>query len=71
MKCAVCERNVVDGKTPKCCVNSGLCKRWYLRHCAGVSVVHFEALSSSPDPFHCAGCFQTCCNEVEEYYQHS
>ena len=64
MKCALCdhERNVVDGKE-QALLCEGLCKRWYHRHCAGVSVVHFEALSSSSDPFYFAGCFQTCCNE--------
>ena len=64
MKCALCdhERNVVDGKD-QALLCEGLCKCWYHRHCAGVSVVHFEALSSSSDPFYFAGCFQTCCNE--------
>ena len=55
-------QNVVDAKD-QALLCEGLCKRWCHRYRAGVSVVHFEALSSSSDPFHCAGCFQTCCNE--------
>ena len=57
VKCAVCEQNVVEGKD-QALYCEGLCKRWFHRYCAGVSTTLFAALSSSSDPFLCAGCFQ-------------
>ena len=53
--CAVCE---VDGKdsTVLC---EGFCDGWFHRHCTGLSVAHFDALSVSLDPFFCVRCSQT------------
>ena len=62
VKCAVCEQNVDDGKH-QALFCEGVCKCWHHRYCAGVTVGHFDALSSSSDPFYCIGCFQKSCNE--------
>ena len=42
--CKVCEEIIIDGKdsTELC---EGLCDGWFHRHCAGLSVAHFDALS--------------------------
>ena len=55
--CAVCEEIIIDGNdsTMLC---EGLCDGWFHRHCAGLSVAHFDALSVSLDPFFCVGCSQ-------------
>ena len=59
-KCAVCEQDIVDGKD-QALFCEGLCQGWFHRYCAGVSILHFDALSSSSEPFQCAGCFQKHC----------
>ena len=61
VKCAVCDQNIVDGKD-QALFCEGNCQRWFHRYCAGVAVNHFETLSSTSQPFHCAGCFQQLCN---------
>ena len=48
--CAVCEPTIIDGKN-QALYCEDRCRSWFHRHCAGVSVAHFSALSSSPDPF--------------------
>ena len=58
--CAVCEQDILDGKD-QALFCEGLCQRWFHRYCAGVSVLHFDVLSSSSEPFHCASCFQKYC----------
>ena len=52
VKCAVCKQNIVEGKD-QALFCKGNCQQWFHRYCAGVSAVHFETLSSSPQPFHC------------------
>ena len=49
VKCAVCEQNIVDSKD-QALFCEGLCKGWYHRYCAGVSLVHFQRLSLSSLP---------------------
>ena len=61
VKCAVCEQNIVDGKG-QALFCEGQCQRWSHRYCAGVSLAHFDAFSSSSEPLYCIGCFQKCCN---------
>ena len=56
-KCAVCDQNIVDGKD-QALFCEGLCKGWFHRYCAGVSLAHFDFLSTSAHPFHCVACFQ-------------
>lgn len=57
----MCDQKVVDGKD-QALFCEGQCQRWLHRYCAGVSLAHFDALSSSSEPFHCLGCFQRSCN---------
>ena len=45
-KCAVCDQKIVDGKDQALCCE-GLCKGWFHRYCAGVSLAHFDYLSTS------------------------
>ena len=61
MKCAVYDQNIVDGKD-QALFCEGNCERWFHRYCSGVTVNHFETLSSTSQPFHCIGCFQQLCN---------
>ena len=53
----MCEWSVIDGKDQALYCEEH-CKSWFHRYCAGVSVAHFFALSSFPDPFLCVVCFQ-------------
>ena len=59
LKCAVCDQNIVDGKD-QALFCDGNCQRWFHRYCAKVTVNHFETLSSTSQPFHCIGCFNSC-----------
>ena len=49
--------DIIDGKDGAV-LCEGLCDGWFHRHCAGLSVTHFDALNVSLDPFLCAGCSQ-------------
>ena len=63
VKCAVCEQTIVDGKD-QALFCDGVCKGWYhTRYCAGVSLPHFQRLSTSSLPFFCMECFQARCNK--------
>ena len=62
VKCAVCEQTIVDGKD-QALFCDGVCKGWYHRYCAGVSLPHFQRLSTSSLPFFCMECFQARCNK--------
>ena len=66
VKCAVCEQRVIEGKD-QALFCEGLCNGWYHRYCAGVSVPHFQRLSTSSEPFFCAECYQArCSDEIDE-----
>ena len=51
VKCALCNQGIVDGKD-QALFCEGSCQGWFHRDCAGVSLIHFETLSSSSQPFH-------------------
>ena len=57
-KCAVCEQIVVEGKD-EALYCEGICQRWLHKYCAGVTSAQYAAMSSTPDPFLCVGCFYT------------
>ena len=61
-KCAVCDQNVIDGKD-QALFCEGFCKGWFHRYCAGVSLAHFDYLSTSAHPFYCVVCFQKSYND--------
>ena len=37
----------------------GICQRWLHKYCAGVTSAQYAAMSSTPYPFLCVGCFHT------------
>ena len=55
VSCAVCEQIIVEGKD-QALYCEGVCNSWFHRYCAGVSVTHFQKLSSSSKPFSCLEC---------------
>ena len=60
--CAVCGQKVVDGKA-KALFCEGLCKLGLDSQILCRSIWCTLSLSTSPDPFLCAGCFQKSCKE--------
>ena len=56
VKCTVCDQKVVDGKD-QALFCEGSCKGWFHRYCAGVSLTHFESLSTLATPFNCVASY--------------
>ena len=63
--CPVCSNLVDDQSTGQESVFcEGVCKAWFHRQCAGLSVAVFQAISSSDSPFLCYGC--SCRRQADE-----
>ena len=55
VKCLVCDQEIIEGKD-EALFCEGVCNGWYHRYCAGVSIVHFQRLSTSTESFFCYEC---------------
>ena len=56
-ECAVCCQKVTKGED-EALFCEGKCQKWFHRYCAGVSVAHFQDLSTASAPFLCVMCYQ-------------